>query len=889
MGDGDDGAAADTISAPGDAPSVRNVTNAAPTASTTSSTVPAMKSSHSEPSVAVSPLRRRQSPSRPAQVSSSVSSSTGSLPEDNLRALRQKHKEEKPSPSKKAMIDSQSDKDRTGLYSGAVGDGPALAEAPRPVYKPSGTSVGTTRSVGTSLDGSAVGSTGIGAITARVLASRQFPSRTSISGAHASDRGSSSSSSLHEPQYEEAQPPVPVAPPLEDDLDEDDDIPEHPWRPPTQSLRESVAPAPVVAVPSKPVGLAFGLRSRSLLPDPDNDPESPPPPAPPLSLSGSLDGQFTFDRRHMEESNRKSVDARGGGAFREPPRMTASAAPAPAAASYHPVPAPLDPPIRDMAIRVVVRKRPISKNEFGRGEKDILEVDTNGETYVHEPRTKVDLTKVIETHAFKFDDAFDADSTNEQIYRRTVKALISVVFDLGRASCFAYGQTGSGKTFTMMGCDPSSPDASDANAGLYVLAARDIFANLRQPQYRDMQVFVSCFEIYGGKLFDLLNDRKHIKCLEDAKHEVQTPGLTEHHVTSVDELLQLMAQAHSLRSIGTTGANMESSRSHQILQIVVRRPVVAPAINRNRRAGIVPVKTTVVAPFGKLSFIDLAGSERGADTSNNSKQTRMEGAEINTSLLALKEVIRSLERKHGHTPFRGSKLTQVLKDSFVGDKTRTCMIACVSPSHLNCEHTLNTLRYADRVKEHQLSNGGATEISSTALQQSEMEDSYSRRPYTADIADYEQLSTNMSRLSTAPQPLQRPATSVPISSRAPPPSAAPPTRDLDRIRREAEERRHVDNSKNVGSLETPSSEPTFRTRAAPNSRQSLVPLPPSSQPPQSNATPSESNGGSGIPKPSLSARESRIPASPMVRRRASLGGNNAGGVDGKTVRYSMLE
>lgn len=77
----------------------------------------------------------------------------------------------------------------------------------------------------------------------------------------------------------------------------------------------------------------------------------------------------------------------------------------------------------------------------------------------------------------------------------------------------------------------------------------------------------------------------------------------------------------------------------------------------------------------------------------------MEGAEINKSLLALKECVRALDRGATHIPFRQSKLTQLLRDSFLSERSKTVMLATVSPGSESCNHTLNTLRYADRLKE----------------------------------------------------------------------------------------------------------------------------------------------------------------------------------------------
>jgi kinesin family protein 2/24 len=234
----------------------------------------------------------------------------------------------------------------------------------------------------------------------------------------------------------------------------------------------------------------------------------------------------------------------------------------------------------------------------------------------------------------------------------------------------------------------------------------------QQPRRRGdekLTVRLSFYEIYGGKLFDLLNNRESLKALVDAKGDVNVVGLSEQRVSGVEALLKLIDYGNSVRSTGSTGANADSSRSHAVLQITL-----AEAMTDGKGATVVltDAHTKHVKAKGKFSFIDLAGSERGADTTNNDKKTRLEGAEINKSLLALKECIRSLYQAANYAPFRGSKLTQVLKDSFMGDEARTVMIAAVSPNMSNVDHTLNTLRYASRVKEirKEVGEGGAAAL-----------------------------------------------------------------------------------------------------------------------------------------------------------------------------------
>ncbi|KAG5555065.1 hypothetical protein RHGRI_012558 [Rhododendron griersonianum] len=373
-------------------------------------------------------------------------------------------------------------------------------------------------------------------------------------------------------------------------------------------------------------------------------------------------------------------------------------------------------------IKVVVRKRPLNKKEISRKEEDIVTVYDNALT-VHETKLKVDLTAYVEKHEFCFDAVLDENVTNDEVYHETVEPIIPIIFQRTKATCFAYGQTGSGKTFTMQ--------------PLPLRAAEDLVRLLHHPTYRNQRfkLWLSFFEIYGGKLFDLLSDRKKLCMREDGRQQVCIVGLQEFEVSDVQIVKEYIERGNAARSTGSTGANEESSRSHAILQLVVKKHIEIKESRRNNDGNEAKAGKVV----GKISFIDLAGSERGADTTDNDRQTRIEGAEINKSLLALKECIRALDNDQIHIPFRGSKLTEVLRDSFVGN-SRTVMISCISPNAGSCEHTLNTLRYADRVKSLSKSSNTKKDQVASSLPPSNKESiSASSFPVSSDVEDdYEQ-------------------------------------------------------------------------------------------------------------------------------------------------------
>ncbi|TYG54896.1 hypothetical protein ES288_D09G227800v1 [Gossypium darwinii] len=257
----------------------------------------------------------------------------------------------------------------------------------------------------------------------------------------------------------------------------------------------------------------------------------------------------------------------------------------------------------------------------------------------------------------------------------------------------AYGQTGTGKTYTL----GRLGEEDTADRGIIVRAMEDILAGV---SLESDSVSVSYLQLYMESLQDLLDPTNdNISIVEDPKSgDVSLPGATLVEIRDQQSFLELLQLGEAHRYAANTRLNTESSRSHALLMVHVKRSVkgreLAHSSQNGNSTNIAKSLRPTLVRKGKLVVVDLAGSER-IDKSGSEGHTLEEAKSINLSLIALGKCINALAENSAHVPVRDSKLTRLLRDSF-GGTARTSLVITIGPSPRHRGETTSTIMFGQR-------------------------------------------------------------------------------------------------------------------------------------------------------------------------------------------------
>jgi kinesin family protein 11 len=337
-------------------------------------------------------------------------------------------------------------------------------------------------------------------------------------------------------------------------------------------------------------------------------------------------------------------------------------------------------------IKVVLRCRPMTGTEAAK-EKPAIKC-------VSDKHVEVNYAAMgkASKKSFAFDGVYGEKSSQQEVYESLVRPVVDEVLQGYNCTVFAYGQTGTGKTHTMEGdVSPSPAGVMKPGAGIIPRAVTQVFKYLEENEF-EYTVRISVVELYNEELSDLIASAddgssqgtlRKLRLMEDAKKGMVLHGVEERAAKDARDIFSILESTNKQRRTAETLCNKQSSRSHQIctLKIFMKEKML---------------DEEEIIKTGTLNLVDLAGSEC-VGRSGAMGDRKKEAGQINQSLLTLGRVITALVEHQPHVPYRESKLTRLLQES-LGGKTKTCIIATVSPSSANIEETLGTLDYACRAK-----------------------------------------------------------------------------------------------------------------------------------------------------------------------------------------------
>ncbi|KAG2242306.1 hypothetical protein Bca4012_054766 [Brassica carinata] len=270
--------------------------------------------------------------------------------------------------------------------------------------------------------------------------------------------------------------------------------------------------------------------------------------------------------------------------------------------------------------------------------------------------------------------SFSEEEGIESFYKRFVEERIKGVKGGDKCTIMMYGPTGAGKSHTMFG----GGNGKKKQPGIVYRSLRDILDGVAFVQ-------VTVLEVYNEEIYDLLSTSSSnglgIGCPKGGttKARLEVMGKKAKNATFISgteagKISKEIVKVEKRRIVKSTLCNERSSRSHCI--IILDVPTVG----------------------GRLMLVDMAGSENIDQAGQTGFEAKMQTAKINQGNIALKRVVESIANGDSHVPFRDSKLTMLLQDSFEDDKSKILMILCASPDPKEMHKTLCTLEYGAKAK-----------------------------------------------------------------------------------------------------------------------------------------------------------------------------------------------
>ncbi|KAL2233989.1 kinesin-like protein KIN-UB isoform X1 [Sesamum indicum] len=339
-------------------------------------------------------------------------------------------------------------------------------------------------------------------------------------------------------------------------------------------------------------------------------------------------------------------------------------------------------------VRVAVRLRPRNAEEL------VADADFADCVELQPELKRLKLRKNNwDSDTYEFDEVLTEFASQKRVYEVVAKPVVESVLDGYNGTVMAYGQTGTGKTYTL----GRLGDEDTSARGIMVRSMEDILANI-SPETDSISV--SYLQLYMETIQDLLNPANdNISIVEDQKTgDVSLPGATVLEIRDQQSFVELLRLGEAHRIAANTKLNTESSRSHALLMVHVKRSVSGRddeyPLETQNRSNLVGNLRPPMLRKGKLIVVDLAGSER-IHKSGSEGHMLEEAKSINLSLSALGKCINALAENSSHVPVRDSKLTRLLKDSF-GGTSRTSLVVTIGPSPRHRAETASTILFGQR-------------------------------------------------------------------------------------------------------------------------------------------------------------------------------------------------